>query len=232
MDPLSKGVWACLAGAILIVSFSFFILGRMSPKEWDNPYPCIQEPTVLQNQYTFKNSMWFTIGAILQEGSDVAPKAVSTRIVASIWWFFTLIMVSSYTANLASFLTISKTFSSINNIDDVYFQQKAGILKYGAKGKGSTIQFFEKSENETFKEMYNYMKKNAKDVLMANNDLGVEKIENENYAFFMESSTIEYITQRNCKVIAVGEKLDQKSYGIAMKKRNIYVNLIQIYTFT
>ena len=28
-------------------------------------------------------------------------RAISTRMVAGMWWFFTLIMVSSYTANLA-----------------------------------------------------------------------------------------------------------------------------------
>jgi hypothetical protein len=29
------------------------------------------------------------------------PKALSTRIVGGIWWFFTLIIISSYTARLA-----------------------------------------------------------------------------------------------------------------------------------
>ena len=28
-------------------------------------------------------------------------RAISTRMVAGMWWFFTLIMISSYTANLA-----------------------------------------------------------------------------------------------------------------------------------
>ncbi len=30
-----------------------------------------------------------------------SPRAISTRMVAGMWWFFTLIMISSYTANLA-----------------------------------------------------------------------------------------------------------------------------------
>ena len=32
------------------------------------------------------------------------PRAISTRMVAGMWWFFTLIMVSSYTANLAGIM--------------------------------------------------------------------------------------------------------------------------------
>jgi ionotropic glutamate receptor len=46
----------------------------MSPEEWDNPYPCIEEPEVLINQFSLKNSMWFSIGALLQQGSEIAPK--------------------------------------------------------------------------------------------------------------------------------------------------------------
>lgn len=36
------------------------------------------------------------------------------------------------------------------------------------------------------------------------------------YAFFMESSTIEYIVERNCTLTQVGGLLDNKAYGIAM----------------
>jgi ionotropic glutamate receptor len=44
----------------------------------------------------------------MQQGSDLNPKAASTRIVGGIWWFFTLIIISSYTANLAAFLTVER----------------------------------------------------------------------------------------------------------------------------
>lgn len=218
MEPLSPGVWGCVCLAILVVSVSFFILGRMSPKEWDNPFPCIQEPKNLQNQFTFKNAIWFTIGAILQEGSDVAPKAPSTRIVASIWWFFTLIMVSSYTANLASFLTVQKAPAVISSVDDLIKLADEKKVMYGAKKGGSTLKFFELSDNENYQKMYKYMTDNAKSVLVSSNDDGVSKAKQGNYAYLMESSTIEYIVQRHCEVTQVGNKLDQKGYGIAMKK--------------
>jgi len=35
-------------------------------------------------------------------------RSVSGRIVGGIWWFFTLIVISSYTANLAAFLTVER----------------------------------------------------------------------------------------------------------------------------
>ena len=73
-------------------------------------------------------------------GSDVAPRTTSTRIVASIWYLFTLILVSSYTANLAAFLTVERMASPIENVEDL--SQQTSIL-YGTLASGSTYEFFQ-----------------------------------------------------------------------------------------
>lgn len=53
--------------------------------------------------------------------------------------------------------------------------------------------------------------------LMMDNVEGVKKVENENYAYLMESTTIEYVIERHCSLAQVGGLLDDKGYGIAMK---------------
>lgn len=55
-------------------------------------------------------------------------------------------------------------------------------------------------------------------VMTSSNDEGVERVMNNNYAYIMESTSIEYIVQRNCEVTSVGGLLDSKGYGIAMRK--------------
>lgn len=47
---------------------------------------------------------------------------------------------------------------------------------------------------------------------------GIEKAENENYAFFMESTTIEYIIQKHCSLDMYGGLLASKGFGIAVRK--------------
>lgn len=74
MSPFSNEVWMYLGIGILGVSVSLFILGRISPGEWDNPYPCIEEPDMLETQFSFQNAMWFAIGALMQQGTELAPK--------------------------------------------------------------------------------------------------------------------------------------------------------------
>lgn len=219
LSPFSVGVWLYLIGALVLVSIMLFISGRLCPAEWTNPYPCIEEPEELENQFTIKNSFWFTIGAIMQQGSELAPIGLSTRMMGTSWSFFVLIMVSSYTANLAAFLTVETIVSPFSNVEEL---AKKKTIKYGAKFGGSTILFFKDSNYSTYKEMYKYMDENAKDVQPSDNDKGLQKVLREDYAFLMESSSIEYITERYCNVTQIGGLLDAKGYGIAMKKHSPY----------
>lgn len=70
---------------------------------------------------------------------NIHHQATSTRIVGSIWWFFTLIIISSYTANLAAFLTVERMMSPIENAEDLAAQTE---ILYGTLESGSTMTFF------------------------------------------------------------------------------------------
>lgn len=58
---------------------------------------------------------------------------------------------------------------------------------------------------------------------------GVERVQRSNgqYAFFMESTSIEFFTERRCDLTQIGFPMDSKGYGIAMRP-GIYTIHIQI----
>jgi len=122
-----------------VVSLMMYVLARFSPYEWYNPHPCNPDSAVLENIFTLSNAFWFAVGTLMQQGSDINPRAVSTRIVGGMWWFFTLIIISSYTANLAAFLTVERMVSPIESADDLSQQTK---ILYGTINEGSTYSFF------------------------------------------------------------------------------------------
>ena len=66
-------------------------------------------------------------------------RSVSGRLVASAWWFFTLILISSYTANLAAFLTVERMVSPIESAEQLSRQTE---IQYGAVEGGATKEFF------------------------------------------------------------------------------------------
>lgn len=64
------------------------------------------------------------------------------------------------------------------------------------------------------------MESSTPTVFTNNNDEGRDRVLNGKtlYAYLMESSTLEYITERHCTLTQIGNLLDSKGYGIAMPK--------------
>ncbi len=143
-----------------------------------------------KNQFTMLNSLWFSVGSLMQQGSDVIPRAAATRIVAVVWfgyrfniliirilsndysetvfqqilhgisnktskliyrWMFTLILISSYTAQLAAFLTVERMSTPIESTSDLAAQQK---IRYGTLNGGSTMNFFREAHVPVYERMY------------------------------------------------------------------------------
>ena len=83
-----------------------------------------------------------TLSYVYITGSDVSPAAASTRIVGGFWWLFSLFVISSYTANLAAFLTVERMVTPIENAEGLSLQTN---IKYGTLINGSTWLFFKVS---------------------------------------------------------------------------------------
>lgn len=73
------------------------------------------------------------------QGTDLNPRAPSVRVISGAWAAFTLIIISSYTANLAAFLTVQRMQTPIENAEDLSRQTE---IKYGSVNGGSTQNFF------------------------------------------------------------------------------------------
>ncbi|CAF0795005.1 unnamed protein product [Adineta steineri] len=218
LSPLSLEIWIYTFAAVFTVSFILLLIARCSPDEWRNPYPCDTEYDILENRFTVSNTLWFSIGTLMQQGSDVSPSAISTRLVSGIWWFFTLILISSYTANLAAFLTVEKLVNPIESAEDLAKQTK---IKYGLVQSGSTEQFFRESSIPTYQTMWKHMQNNP-DVFVKKTHDGIERVKAESYAFLMESTSIEYTVQRECNLTQIGGLLDNKGYGIGLPEGSPY----------
>ena len=219
--PFSKEVWLSMWSAYVGVSLTIWMISRLSPLEWRNPHPCFEnsDERDLENEiHSIGASLWFTIGSLMQQGSDLAPRSLSVRAAASVWYFFTLILISSYTANFAAFLTASRMQSPIESAEDLSKQTK---IDYGCKEGGSTQAFFMSSNHSTYRRMWNFMEsRKHQGVFPTDNKKGVSMVKKGNFAFLMESTTIEYMAQRDCELTQIGGLLDHKGYGIALRKRS------------
>ncbi|KAH9514028.1 Glutamate receptor 1 [Bulinus truncatus] len=229
MEPLSVEVWVCIIVAYLTVSIGLFLVSRFSPVEWKKvrenqvniDWSKVREEKdgIYHNDFSLFNSFWFSMGALMFQGSDTCPRSISGRIIGGAWWFFVLIIISSYTANLAAFLTIERMVSPIESADDL---AKHPTIKYGAVASGATLQFFLNSEVEVYRQMGEYMKTHS-EVLVQSNEEGIERVlkSKGKYAFLAESSFVDYINERTpCETVSVGGKLNNIGFGVATPRNS------------
>ncbi|KAF1384250.1 hypothetical protein PFLUV_G00116390 [Perca fluviatilis] len=257
LDPLAYEIWMCIVFAYIGVSVVLFLVSRFSPYEWHaEDYEEAGEPqspnqasasngamqqgqTPTQqntnqqspeqtNEFGIFNSLWFSLGAFMQQGCDISPRSLSGRIVGGVWWFFTLIIISSYTANLAAFLTVERMVSPIESAEDLAKQTE---IAYGTLDAGSTKEFFRRSKIAVFEKMWSYMKAADPSVFVKTTDEGVMRVRKSKgkYAYLLESTMNEYIEQRKpCDTMKVGGNLDSKGYGIATPKGSALRNPVNL----
>uniref|UniRef100_A0A4W6DK39 Glutamate receptor n=1 Tax=Lates calcarifer TaxID=8187 RepID=A0A4W6DK39_LATCA len=225
LNPMTPDIWVYILLAYLGVSCVLFVIARFSPYEWYDAHPCNPGSDVVENNFTLLNSFWFGVGSLMQQGSELMPKALSTRIIGGIWWFFTLIIISSYTANLAAFLTVERMDSPVDSADDIAKQTK---IEYGVVKDGATMTFFKKSKVSTFEKMWAFMSSKPSTSLVKSIEDGIQRVLKSDYALIMESTTIDYITRRNCNLTQVGGLIDSKGYGIGTPLGSPYRDKITI----
>jgi hypothetical protein len=61
--------------------------------------------------------------------------------------------------------------------------------------------------------MWNFMSSNS-DVFVKSTEEGIERVKKGGYAYLVESTTNEYVRQRDCELMQVGGLIDTKGYGI------------------
>ncbi|MCJ8733717.1 hypothetical protein PDJAM_G00226730 [Pangasius djambal] len=230
LDPLAYEIWMCIVFAYIGVSVVLFLVSRFSPYEWHTEeYEDGQiQTSESTNEFGIFNSLWFSLGAFMRQGCDISPRSLSGRIVGGVWWFFTLIIISSYTANLAAFLTVERMVSPIESAEDLAKQTE---IAYGTLDSGSTKEFFMRSKIALFEKMWAYMRSAEPSVFVKTTAEGVMRVRKSKgkYAYLLESTMNEYIEQRKpCDTMKVGGNLDSKGYGIATPKGSSLRNAVNL----
>merc|ERR1712080_599661 len=159
------------------------------------------------------NSFWFVLASLFRQKVEISPRAHSTRLITGLWWLFTLMMVASYTANLAAFLTTERLEMPIESVHDLTTQRK---IKYGVVKGGSTEGFFKNSNIGIYSRMWNNMD------FVGSTKEGINRVKDGEYVLLTESTTVEYVTDRHCELMQLGGLLNAKSYGIALPQNSPY----------
>ncbi|XP_059221283.1 ionotropic receptor 25a isoform X3 [Stomoxys calcitrans] len=143
LTVLEPNVWLCILGAYFFTSFLMYILDRWSPYSYQNNIDKYKDDEV-KRVFNLKECLWFCITSLTPQGGGEAPTNLSGRLVAATWWLFGFIIIASYTANLAAFLTVSRLSTPIESLDDLAKQYK---ISYAPVHDSSEMIYFERMAN-------------------------------------------------------------------------------------
>lgn len=79
LDPLAYEIWMCIVFAYIGVSVVLFLVSRFSPYEWHTEEfedGRENQSNDSSNEFGIFNSLWFSLGAFMQQGCDISPRFV------------------------------------------------------------------------------------------------------------------------------------------------------------
>ncbi|XP_003378230.1 ligand-gated ion channel family protein [Trichinella spiralis] len=192
LTVLELPVWLCTIGSFLFTSFLLWLFDRFSPYSYKNNKEKYKNGPE-KREFTFKESLWFCMNSLTPQGGGETPRNFSGRIVAATWWLFGFIIIASYTANLAAFLTVSRIESSITSIDQLAKQYK---IKYGVVKDSLAAAYFQRMAEieQRFYEIFIFP------------------------FILAEASYLRYIEITDCRLQVVGEEFSRRPYALAVQQ--------------
>ncbi|XP_063632316.1 ionotropic receptor 25a [Cydia splendana] len=243
MTVLRTEVWLSIVAALVLTGFMIWLLDKYSPYSARNnpdayPYPC--------REFTLKESFWFALTSFTPQGGGEAPKALSGRTLVAAYWLFVVLMLATFTANLAAFLTVERMQTPVSSLEQLARQSRINYTVV----EGSTIhQYFinMKFAEDTLYRVWKEITLNATSdqsqyrvwdypireqyghILLAINasmpvpdaKTGFRQVDEHtdaDFAFIHDSAEIKYEVTLNCNLTEVGEVFAEQPYAIAVQQ--------------
>ncbi|XP_074641312.1 ionotropic receptor 25a-like [Tubulanus polymorphus] len=249
MTVLENDVWLCVLSAFFFVSLLLFVFDKYSPysyqnnrDKWDGDG---DEPRV----FSLKEGLWFCMTSLTPQGGGEVPRAISGRLIAATWWLFGFIMIATYTANLAAFLTVQRLETPIESLDDlakqfqtkyapqestsaqVYFKRMADIeAKFYGIWKEMSLNDSMSDQERAKLAVWDYPVSDKFTNMWTamelskfpkNQEEAIRRVKNGSFAFIGDETSNKYATMIDCGLWAVGESFSRKPYAIAVQEGNI-----------
>uniref|UniRef100_A0A672U3C1 Glutamate receptor n=1 Tax=Strigops habroptila TaxID=2489341 RepID=A0A672U3C1_STRHB len=186
--------------------------------EWKSPYG--MTPLGRNRMKIFSYSSALNLCYAILFGRTVSsktPKCCTGRFLMNLWAIFCLLVLSSYTANLAAVMVGEKTFEELSGIHDPKLHHPSQGFCFGTVWESSAEEYIKKS----FPEMHEHMRRHN----VPNTPAGITMLKTEPpklNAFIMDKSLLDYEVSidSDCKLLTVGKPFAIEGYGIGLPQNS------------
>lgn len=239
LQPFHNQLWILVIGvATHVVALSLYLLDRYSTfgrfgmkRHFIPKTPRLSHD---DNPLHLSNSLWFSWSILLNSGvGEHTPKSLSGRVLGIFWSGFAMIVVASYTANLAAFLVLDsrEETPTLSGIDDP--RLRSGDLAFNfATVKGSAVDAYLQSQVEyinLYRKMEEFNFGNVDESILALRTGAID-------ALIWDSTRLEWevANDEKCSLGIAGELFGSSGYGIGLQKnsywtKNVTTKLLELH---
>ncbi|XP_064488877.1 glutamate [NMDA] receptor subunit 1-like isoform X2 [Ornithodoros turicata] len=221
LQPFQKTLWILVMVSVHVVALALYLLDRFSPF---GRYRLPNSDATEEDALNLSSAIWFAWGVLLNSGiAEGTPRSFSGRVLGMVWAGFAMIVVASYTANLAAFLVLEKPESSLSGINDPRLRNPSENFTY-ATVKGSAVDMYFRRQVE-LSNMYRIMEGKNYDSV----EEGIEALKNNQLdAFIWDSSRLEFEAAQHCELVTAGEQFGRSGYGIGLQRNSFWVDKVTL----
>ncbi|CAK5006752.1 unnamed protein product [Meloidogyne enterolobii] len=216
LQPLKNSLWLSLVIAVFLVAFVVYFLDLKSPFErfYSSGQDPLFEKAEQEERVSIGESLWFSWGVLLNSGvCEKTPRSFSARVLGLAWCGFCMIMVASYTANLAAFLVLDQPERSLSGVNDPRLRNPSANFSLATITHSATYQYFKRHVelSTVFRKMEANNQPNARSAIQALLNGSIS-------AFVWDSVRLEFEAANNCELRTRGALFGRSAYGIGLRK--------------
>uniref|UniRef100_A0A8C5EY85 Glutamate receptor n=1 Tax=Gopherus evgoodei TaxID=1825980 RepID=A0A8C5EY85_9SAUR len=212
MWPLHWTMWVGIFVALHLMALFLTLY------EWKSPYGMTPHGRNRVKIFSYSSALNLCYAILFgRTVSSKTPKCYTGRFLMNLWAIFCLLVLSSYTANLAAVMVGEKTFEELSGIHDPKLHHPSQGFRFGTVWESSAEEYIKKS----FPEMHEYMRRHSVPTTPA----GVTMLKTEPptlNAFIMDKSLLDYevTIDSDCKLLTVGKPFAIEGYGIGLPQNS------------
>ncbi|XP_028310236.1 glutamate receptor ionotropic, NMDA 2A isoform X2 [Gouania willdenowi] len=228
LEPFSASVWIMMFVMLLLVTaMAVFMFEYISPLGFNRNLAQGKDPH--GPSFTMGKAVWLLWGLVFNNSVPVQnPKGTTSKFIVSVWAFFAVIFLASYTANLAAFMIQEEFVDQVTGLSDNKFQNPYAYsppFRFGTVPNGSTERNIRKNYPAMHQYMVKYHQTGVQDALVS---LKTGKLD----AFIYDAAVLNYMAGRDegCKLVTIGSGyiFATTGYGIALQKGSYWKRQVDL----
>uniref|UniRef100_A0A3Q3L769 Glutamate receptor n=1 Tax=Mastacembelus armatus TaxID=205130 RepID=A0A3Q3L769_9TELE len=212
MWPLHWSMWVGIFLALHITALFLTLY------EWKSPFGMTPHGRNRMRVFSYSSALNLCYAILFgRTVSSKTPKCWTGRFLMNLWAIFCLLVLSSYTANLAAVMVGEKTFEEVSGIHDAKLHHPSRGFRFGTVRESSAEDYMKKS----FPEMHEYMRRFNEPTTPE----GVATLKTDPPqldAFIMDKALLDYEVSidADCKLATVGKPFAIEGYGIGLPQNS------------